>query len=151
MTVTAMPKNDPDSTAGKAGKGKAPRSKVKTILIAVVVLLALGGGGYFVMKPSKPGPPQPGIVDRLDPIQINLAGGHYLRLALALQLKVGAPDDLDGSKALDKAIDVFSGQQMADLNQGQIRDKLKKQLGVDVGRLYDGDVLAVYFTEFVTQ
>lgn len=146
MTVTAMPKNDADAKAGKK-----PRSKVRTILIAVVVLLALGGGGYFVLKPSKPGPPQPGIVDRLDPIQINLAGGHYLRLGLALQLKAGAPEDLDGSKALDRTIDVFSGQQMADLNQGQTRDTLKKQLSAQVSKLYEGDILAVYFTEFVTQ
>jgi flagellar FliL protein len=87
----------------------------------------------------------------LDSIQINLAGGHYLRLGLALQETASAAADIDGSKALDAAIDLFSGQSMADLNQGKARDDLKTKLSHELADLYDGEVMGVYFTEFVTQ
>ena len=59
--------------------------------------------------------------------------------------------DIDGSKALDAAINLFSGQSMADIDQGQPRNNLKTKLGQQLTSLYDGDVMGVYFTEFVTQ
>ena len=45
-------------------------------------------------------PPKPGEVVTLEPIQINLAAGHYLRIGIALQLTAKA-HEADGSKALD--------------------------------------------------
>ena len=143
MTVTAMPTNEKDDAK--------PRKKGRVLIAVVVVLVLLGAGAYFVLKPSGgPAKPQPGAVDPLDSIQINLAGGHYLRLGLALQLRKGA-GDIDGSKALDAAINLFSGQSMADIDQGQPRNTLKTKLGQQLATLYDGDVMGVYFTEFVTQ
>jgi len=142
VTVTAMPQNE---------TGQAPKRRRRTIILAAIVVIALlGGGAYFVLEPSGPAKPVEGIVLPLDSIQINLAGGHYLRLGLALQERKGA-SDVDGSKALDAAISLFSGQSMADLDQGQPRDVLKTKLSHELTSLYNGDVMGVYFTEFVTQ
>ena len=142
MTITAMPHSD---AAAK------PKGRRKVVIIAVVAIVAiLGAGAYFALKPSGPVAPQPGEVVKLDPIQINLAGGHYLRVGIALQARQGAAT-LEGSKALDATIDLFSGQSMTDLDQGQARNALKAKLGHELTGLYDGDVMGVYFTEFVTQ
>ena len=145
MTITAMPQSD-------AAEAKSKKSKRKLILALVAVVLILGAGAYFVLKPAgKPGPPKPGTVVKLDSIQLNLAGGHYLRLGLALQETASAKEDVDGSKALDAAISLFSGQSVSDLDQGQAREALKTKLSHELTSLYDGDVMGVYFTEFVTQ
>lgn len=142
MTVTAMPSSETEE--------KAPRKKGKLIIAVVAIVALLGGGAYFFLKPSGETAPKPGTVDPLDSIQINLAGAHYLRLGIALQLREGATE-IDGSKALDAAINLFSGQSMTDLNQGQPRNALKTKLSEQLTHLYEGDVMAVYFTEFVTQ
>lgn len=142
MTVTAMPSSETDD--------KRPRKRGKVIIAVLLIVVLLGAGAYFVLKPSKPGPPQPGPVDALDSIQINLTGGHYLRMGMALQLRKGVAE-IDGSKALDAAINLFSGQAMTDVNTGQTRNSLKAKLASQLTTLYHGDVMGVYFTEFVTQ
>lgn len=142
MTVTAMPSSETDD--------KRPRKRGKVIIAVLLIIVLLGGGAYFVLKPSKPGPPQPGPVDALDSIQINLTGGHYLRMGMALQLRKGV-SEIDGSKALDAAINLFSGQAMTDVNTAQTRNSLKAKLASQLATLYQGDVMGVYFTEFVTQ
>jgi len=140
-----MPNNETE-------QGKKSRSKKRVLIAVLVVVLLLGGGAYFVLKPSSgSGKPEPGAVDPLDSVQINLAGGHYLRLGIALQLREGAATDVDGSKALDAAINLFSGQSVGEVDQGQVRNSLKAKLGQQLTSLYDGDVMGVYFTEFVTQ
>ena len=140
----------PDAaTASQDAKG----SKKKLIIGVVVLLLAVGGAGYwFFIKPSGPSVPKPGAVAPLDSIQVNLADGHYLRLGIALQLTTSAgKDPVDGSKALDAAIEVFSGLPVAEVNKRSEREKLRTELEKDLEKAYDGDVMDVYFTEFVTQ
>jgi flagellar FliL protein len=144
MTVTAMP----PTTATPAEA--APKKSRKKLIIILVAVLALGGGGYMFLKPKPTGPPQPGDVVKLDPIQINLAADHYLRVGIALQLTKGT-SEADGSKALDAAITLFSGEPMALVNDPKKREVLKKQLVTELGKLYEGGVMGVYFTEFVTQ
>jgi flagellar FliL protein len=149
MTVTAIPQAPTqDEADGAAGGG---RSKKKLILILVAVL-AIGGGGYwFFLKPAgPPGPPKPGDVVTLEPIQVNLAASHYLRVGIALQLVAGAAK-VDGSKALDATIEEFSGLPMDAVNDPAKRATYKKALVDKLGKSYDGDVMGVYFTEFVTQ
>ena len=86
----------------------------------------------------------------LEPIQVNLADGHYLRVGIALQLSAEA-HEADGSKALDATIDLFSGVDRAELVKAGQRQELKHQLEEKLHDDYHGDVLEVYFTEFVTQ
>lgn len=142
MTMTAMP--------AQAEEEAAPRSRKKLVVILVVVLLAALGAAYqFVLKPTDT-EPVPGQVVALEPVQINLAGGHYLRLGIALQAAEGA-EEVEGSKALDAAIELFTGQKVGDLSSPQGRRKLKGQLSAEVRELYHDEVLEVYFTDFVTQ
>ena len=149
MTVTAIAN---PTTADGEQTTKAKGGLKKKLIIVLVVLIALGGGAYwFVLRPKPAAAaPKPGDVVKLDSIQLNLASSHYLRLGLALQLVQGVKE-ADGSKALDAAIEEFSGQQMADVNDPAKRAAYKKKLEKVLDERYDGEVMGVYFTEFVTQ
>jgi flagellar FliL protein len=148
MTVTAMPQ----APAGEENDETAtPRRSRKKLILILVAVLAIGGGGYwFFLKPAPAGPPKAGVVVTLEPIQVNLAATHYLRLGIALQLVEGVAE-ADGSKALDAAIDEFSGLEMADVNDPVKRAAYKKALEKELDHRYEGEVMGVYFTEFVTQ
>ena len=149
MTVTAIAN---PTTAEGGEQTKAKGGLKKKLIMVLVVLLAVGGAAYwFVLRPKPAHPaPKPGDVVKLDPIQLNLAASHYLRMGLALQLVQGVKE-ADGSKALDAAIEEFSGQQMADVNDPTKREAYKKKLEKVLDERYDGEVMGVYFTEFVTQ
>jgi flagellar protein FliL len=149
--------------APAAGHAAEPEKKSKKkLLIMVVGVLVLAFGAYYllVMKPAAtaaavtaaPVKPELGAVVKLDPIYINLSGGHFLKLGLALQGSKSAPKDLDGSQALDSAISMFSGQDMATVADNEKREAMKKKLSTEVAELYpDGEVVGIYFTEFVMQ
>ena len=152
MTVTAIP-NAPEVTETKKSqsKGKEKGAGRKKLVLILVGALALGAGAYFtVLKPKPTGPPVAGEVVKLDPIQINLADEHYLRIGLALQLVKGTKE-ADGSKALDATIGVFSGLPMSEVNDPKHRELLRKELVKELGERYEGGVMGVYFTELVTQ
>ena len=110
MSVTTI---NPDQTAEGADEEKKGGKKKILIVLAVPLLLA-GAGYWFFLKPSGPTEPKAGAILPLESTQINLASGHYLKLGLALQLTDGAAE-VDGSKALDAAIDLFSGRSILSL------------------------------------
>jgi flagellar FliL protein len=149
MTVTAMPPNAAETGATEKPTKEGKKSKKKLIIIVVAVLV-LAGGGYKFLAPHPKGPPVPGSVVTLDPIQINLDGNHYLRIGLALQMVAGAAA-ADGSKALDATIDIFSGLPMSVVNNSAKREGLKTMLVKRLETDYNQDVMGVYFTELVTQ
>jgi flagellar protein FliL len=142
-----------DKKAGKDEKVKTGGSKKKLIVIVLVVLLAVGGGAwFFVLRgPSAPPAPKPGAVLKLDSINVNLADSHYLKVGLALQTTTAASPDLDGSRALDIAISQLSGRAMGDLAVPAKREKAKEALVKAVTKAYEGEIMDVYFTEFVMQ
>lgn len=141
----------------KGGKGekeaKSGGSKKKLVIIALVVLLAAGAGvKFFVLGGSSaPEKPQPGAVLKLDSINVNLADSHYLKFGIALQTTTKASSEIDGSRALDIAISELSGQKMQDLAVPAKREKAKADLVKEVADAYEGEVMDVYFTEFVMQ
>lgn len=151
--ASAAVKDDKKKDDKGAKKAKAGGSKKKLIIIAVVVLLAVGGGvKFFVLGGhSAPAKPQPGVVLKLDSINVNLADNHYLKIGLALQTTTKASADIDGSRALDIAISELSGQKMPDLAVPAKREKAKAALVKEVAEAYEGEVMDVYFTEFVMQ
>jgi flagellar FliL protein len=140
----------------KAAEEAPKKSKRKLIIIVAAVVLLLGGGagGYFAFfsgGSSTPPPPEPGKVVALEPITLNLADGHFLKLKLSLQATVDAAEDPDGSKALDIAISQFSNRPVAELSSNAARDKAKAELREKINEAYEGHVMDVYFTEFVMQ
>ena len=140
-------------------EGEAPKkSKKKLILILVLILVALGGGGaggYILFSPKSAKadpPPKPGIVVVLDAITINLADGHYLKLKMSLQLTADAgTEEIDGSHALDLAINQYSNRPMAELFSNDERNRTKTELLEKISEAYEKKVMDLYFTTFVIQ
>lgn len=123
----------------------------KKILIALVLVVVLAAGAWFtLLRPSGPTAPQPGAVVTLDPVYVNLAGGGYLKVGLALQLTTAAGKEApDGAKALDLAISEFSQASTAQVTGS--REAMKKALEKKVIDAYDHEVMGIYYTEYVTQ
>jgi flagellar protein FliL len=134
-----------EETAGGGKKGK--------LLVAVLVLALVGGGvWWFMLRPAAAEEsPKPGPVVKLEAIQVNLTDGHYLRIGVALQATEEVTEELDGSKALDATIELFTGRDMADLARKPVREGLKHKLEKRLEEAYEGEVMGVYFTDFVTQ
>jgi flagellar FliL protein len=130
----------------------APKSKKKLIIILAVAILAVAGGAYFFLFPgsAKAAAPVPGTVMTLDPVAVNLAGGGYLKVGVALQLTSTADaKTMDGAKATDLVIATFSQAQPAEVTGS--RDVLKKALEKKIIKAYDGEVMGIYYTNYVTQ
>jgi flagellar FliL protein len=141
----------------KPAEGAEPKKgKGKLIIIIVVVVLLLGGGGaggyfYFAGGEEETPAPEPGVVVALDPITINLADGHFLKISIALQATAEAHEEPDGSKALDLMISQFSNKSVAEFSSNEAREEAKKKLKEAVEKAYEGEVMDLYFTEFVMQ
>lgn len=146
MTVTAVQPTDAD----QAEDGGRRRSRVRLLAVVVALCVAAAGAWFFLVAPSGSDEPAPGEIATLEAIQVNLAEGHYLRLGMALQLTEDA-HEVDGSMALDAAIEVFSGLPLTDVTRPGQREALREQLMAMLEERYHGDVMGVYFTEFVTQ
>ena len=148
-TTTAAP---PATEAAAPAKGGGRK---KMMIIAVVALVAVAAAYMLVLKPKdKPGAPPkptPGAVVKLDPITINLAAGHFLKLGLSLQASADAGEDVPGAKALDAAIDMFSGRTVDSLAKRDGREKAKEALVKEVSDRYEHKVYDIYFTDFVMQ
>lgn len=153
------------------GSEEPSKSRKKLIIVAAALLAVLAVGG-FVAKGLLAGPSAPvpdpkmvaGSVVTLPPITLNLADGRYLKLTLALQLsEAGSPvagageaagaavPALDGAKALDAAISVLGQHTYGELLAPRGRASAQKALSAEVRKRYPGDVLGVYFTEFLMQ
>jgi|GEM_PF-204118 len=151
--------NDSKDKKGK-GKGKLVR------LIGVLIVVAAVAGYWFLMGPGagsaeEAAPPAAGETEYelgevlvVEPISINLEGGHYLRLGLGLQLTADAGHHgvaVNSAQALDAAIALFSGRSVEELADLQTREALKTQLTNTLKDLYEEQVVGVYYTDFVTQ
>lgn len=130
----------------------APSSRRKKVLI-LVLLAALGAGSYlFMLRPAGSDERvELGPVTVLEPIQLNLAQGRYLKIGVALQAGAEAEEEVDGTKALDSIVELFSGQTVEVLAAAERRRELKAKLLKVLRDRYDGEVVDVYFTDFVTQ
>ena len=150
------------STSSAGGDDAAPTtkksSKKKLIIVVVAVLAIAGGAAYFFLFKGKdsaeaaPPPPEKGAVVAIEPVSLNLADGHYLRLGLSLQLTKDAGEETpDTADALDHAIALFSGHTVAEVSDPATRESLKAQLLTELDEAYEGKVMDVYLTNYVTQ
>jgi flagellar FliL protein len=145
----AKDKDKPEGEEEAAGGGKK-----KLLLVAAVAVLALGAGAYFFLfsgSGEAKAAPKAGVVEALDPVAVNLAGGGYLKVGIALQLTADAGETKpDGSKAVDLVISTFSQAQPADVVGA--RDALKAALQKKIIEAYGDDVvMGIYYTNYVTQ
>ncbi|SHG27348.1 flagellar FliL protein [Jatrophihabitans endophyticus] len=127
--------------------------KSKKAIIGLVALLAVGGGAYKFMAPAKATPVTGGDIVALDATTLNLKGGHYLKLAVAIQVVQGkaTADDFKTSEAQELVIDEFSDRTVASLSSSEDRKKLVEDLEKKIKKAYEGEVFDVFLTQFVTQ
>jgi flagellar FliL protein len=144
-----------DTGKGKAkGKDKGKKSKKKLIIIALVTLMLGAVAKFTVLAPSAPAgehKPVPGHVVAMTDMTLNLAGGHYLRIKLALQTVEGAPEEFDTSEAAQAVIDQFSDRSVAELTGEAARLKAKTELLGKLQKIYPKQIMDVIYTEFFTQ
>ncbi|MDQ2650663.1 MAG: flagellar basal body-associated FliL family protein [Actinomycetota bacterium] len=106
---------------------------------------------------------EPGPIVVLDKVTLNLADGHLLQVGLALELSPGAgsggghgtaaeDDPTKGyAKALDATIEILGGESMGSLSEAGGRDRAKHALEEELHELYHGEVVGVFFHQFVMQ
>lgn len=141
-----------DVAMGDELEAEAGGGKKKILIVLLVLALAGAAAWWFLLRPaSAEEAPHPGAVVKLEAIQVNLADGHYLRIGIALQATDAVEEELDGSKALDATIELFTGQSQEQLAKKPYRDGLKEKLTHRLEEAYEGEVMQVYFTDFVTQ
>jgi flagellar FliL protein len=144
------------SKAEETDEAPAKGAKKKLILILLVVLLAAAGAAYFFLftGEAEAEEPVPGTVLKVDPIAVNLAGGGYLKIGVTLEFTEegsasGHGSGPDGSKATDLIISTFSQAQPEDVTGA--REALKEALEAKIIEAYHGDVMNIYYNEYVTQ
>jgi flagellar FliL protein len=147
--------------------------KLKWIII-VVLLLALGAGGYFAymkfMAPEEPAAeetaseqssaetPQEGILKPLPVFLVNLAdplGRRYLKLGVEVEVrdeKVLEELETNQAKIKDSMLLLLSSKTYGELSTLQDKIELKNQIADRLNQvLGNGSVLRVYITEMVIQ
>jgi flagellar FliL protein len=165
MGDDAEPTSGADAGASK-GKGKKEKKAGRSNLLpAVVLAIGLTAGGYFMggsggsstagAESSATTTEPPGEIATMDPISVNLADGHFLKVGLGVQLSESA--DAENfpkgpmSKVKDLLISEVGGADMATLSTDAGREALKAELTKQAAKEFDGEVLGFYFTDFVMQ
>lgn len=133
------------------------RSGRKKFLVLGLILgvAAAGAAWFFVSGKSAVGeePPAHGEVVSLDPVAINLAGGGYLKVGVALHLTEDASAAEGGQPDSAVARDLIIGQfsQASPVDVHGAREALKESLEQKIIEAYGEAVLEIYYTEYVTQ
>lgn len=169
-----------DATTEESGGGK------KRLIIVAGLCLGLAGAGFVLggrlsgggdaeaaavetTVPEDTEPTIAAIVD-LEPVNINLADGHYLRVAIAIGLSEealhhdeeegagghGAATDeteipFEKAPASDLLLGTFAGRDMAELSTQAGRESARHDLLEGLENFYGEDIITVYLTEFVMQ
>jgi flagellar protein FliL len=149
-----------DKEAAVEAAPKKSKKMLMIIVVAVVVLLGGGAGAFFMLKGSSKAEAAPKkgtvVVTIDDPLTINLADGHYLKVAFALQETTDAgTEEVNTSEAVNLAIEAYTGKTVAELSTEKGRDTLKEELLAKIVKAYTEDgkklVMDMYYTQFVTQ
>jgi flagellar basal body-associated protein FliL len=143
-------------------------AKLKLILPVLLVLLAAGGGAYkFVLAP-KPAEAakKPKIEGELMPLDgefiVNLAGGHYGKLSIALLFKTppamsgggeggGTPELVQAAAVRATITDELTGLASDELIERRSRHHVQQAILKDLRSNTDLDVDEVLFTDVVVQ
>ena len=154
MPTTSATTTAAQSRFGASGaKTAASRDAGGTVTSTEEAAPAKAGGAYNFLAPHPVGPPAGGDVVALDATTLNLAGGHYLKIAISVQLVQGkaSATDFTTSKAAEATIDEFSDRTVASLSSNPARKRLTADLLTKLKAAYPGEVFDVFLTQFVTQ
>jgi flagellar protein FliL len=142
------------------------KGKLKIILPVLLLVLVGGGGAYkFLLSGGGPAkkaaPPKvAGELLALAPdFTINLDGGHYGKVSVALELEGGLPAAAEGAAPVLKENSVvrsivtndLTGLATDDLIQRPSREKLLTDILKDLQAQTDEKVTHVFFTDVVVQ
>ena len=142
-----------------------PKSK-KLLIVALLLIVLLGAGGagaYFKFIKASGSKPEEqkeaeSVICEMDTFMVNLAdpGGKRF-LKTTIKLKVGSPEVLEECKSRnfelrDMLLLILSGRETQEIATVEDKLALKKRLMENLNRtLRKGQVLDVYFTEFLVQ
>lgn len=165
-------KKSSDDADNKKGRGK------NRMLIIGVLCVAIAAGGYVIGGRGSASAPveetaeeaeetEPTIakIVELDAVNVNLADGHYLRIAVALGLSEealhadedggghGGSDEFhyDTAPASDLVLQTFLGRHMDELATPEGRQHAREDLYHGLEQYYGEDIVTIFLTEFVMQ
>lgn len=142
------------------------KKRKKLLLIVAVVLVALLAGAYKFALAPKPKPVkmkiEGTIVSAGDPFTLNLAGGHYGRVTVALLLSKAPPmsttDPSGAGTAIPQqaAVRAIITNDLTGISPSRLidkgpRERLVHELLVDLKKSTDEPVTQVYFTDLAVQ
>ncbi|MCI1674689.1 MAG: flagellar basal body-associated FliL family protein [Ancrocorticia sp.] len=142
-----------------AAPAAPPEKKKRPWLIVVIVLLAFiaVGVAFMAWRSSSANPeatgsptPQAGELVTVDAVSVNLADDRYLRIGLTMQMTDKATDTVV-AKAQDVIIDSMTGKTIEEVSDPDQRPAIKKMLMQKLNEAYGGQVMDIYFTDFVAQ
>jgi flagellar protein FliL len=165
-----------EESAEKSGGGKMmPAAMISIALVAAGYFVGGRGGGEVatttvtsIVEVQKEEPHVDHIID-LEAVNVNLAGGHYLRVAISIgmaakEAKEEGGDSGHGAKDKDKTVtteptapaadlvlSTFSGKTVEELSTLEGRIHAREVLHEGLKEFYGEEVLTVFFTEFVMQ
>jgi flagellar FliL protein len=166
--------DDTEAEGGKGGGGKMmPAAMISLALVAAGYFVGGRGGGAApaaeatVITVVAPEPEVETIID-LEPININLADGHYLRIAISIGMTAaheeasgdaaaahGATEETATTEptapAADLVLSTFAGKTIEELSTLEGRVAARDHLQEGLKEFYGEEVLTVFFTEFVMQ
>lgn len=149
--------------------------KIPIFILAGVLVLALAGTGFFVLKGKggddkhKEAPPEPEHLMTLEPFILNLAdadSARYLKMEVSLGVKGEVPaaggghggghggggEDPKVTVIRDTIIRVTSSHTYRELLSAEGKEKLKKEIQEAIEHaVKDLEVSNVYFTSFAMQ
>ena len=153
MAAATSPATKSSEAAPAArGRKKLLLAVIPCVLAAVAAWFMFLGPGAVSAEEVAPEAPELGEVVALDPITMNLADGRLLKVGVALQVVLEPKEaEVTGSVALDETISFLGEHTYEQLSNPAARAATKKELGKRVSERYHGDVVDIYFTEFVMQ
>jgi len=148
-------KAGPGADTANSGKGKKSL-KLKLIIGLVVLLLGGGAAAKFTVLAPAPGKasaaaaqPVAGPIVQMSELTLNLTGGQYLRIKIALVTIKGSKPILDTTMATQLVIDEYSNHSPAELTGDLARQKAKAALLAKLQKAYPKQIMDALYTEFV--
>jgi flagellar FliL protein len=162
-----------ESSGGGGGGGKMmPAAMISIALVAAGYFVGGRGGGTApaaaLTATTVAHEPTVDTVVDLDAVNVNLADGHYLRVAISIGM-AGAHDDAAAADsgghgaatetvtteptapAADLVLSTFAGKTMEELSSLEGRIAARDHLLEGLKEFYGEEVITVFFTEFVMQ